>query len=652
MIFEQRDRWLEEMREQLQRKESVTSHLGYMDLVSIASEIVNAASDERKQTSLHIPNWKSLREDLADSLSYFGPELHGEVGACIGALIMALDDVIQTKTMSDGARKPYFDEARRGVLQANADQLLSKLVLDDTVVAAWRDFVTACRADDFTQYPCDRVSFLRDTVVELQKYRRHRHDYFGILDTACSVLFDSRVDVARGQRIVGDPPIEVQAGNSSLPSGLSLDDRIDLAERLIVAPPLVGDYIVWLRVDKAYIPSIGNVEFGDITLYPAVVLAGVIRSPERIREEFSIVPTELINEAAQEAQSSHDEGTKNLGFEHKPGMVYARIVLRGVEEHLAGNHARRFLGNLLAYLDVEPQTWEMLRGELKFKPDSAPWSQFSYDWGPKYPLQKPVYPDNDTVYRQLKEIRESGFMVSSEVSDEMDAALNLLRDLRDAPDSEALVMAAVRAIEHCNSWATAGRKDWAGFISAYLLDGITRFELISAASDYLFKAIVVTRPDISPSSPEDPELAKIRDEATGEYWEHRFNLDVAFKNVSVLKEKYSRHPLFRPLAELDSTLKRGKTIGATINHIQARVLVRVNRLTRARNAAVHGGPLSYAACDSIAEFARMVAEDALVQVLRAKVEGVPVSGYMQERRTRNAQALSLLRETGHYGHLF
>jgi hypothetical protein len=73
-MFEQRDRWLEELSAHVGREESVVGSSGRMNLVAIAAEIVNADADERRQQRIHVPNWESMAVDLRDTTEYLGLE--------------------------------------------------------------------------------------------------------------------------------------------------------------------------------------------------------------------------------------------------------------------------------------------------------------------------------------------------------------------------------------------------------------------------------------------------------------------------------------------------------------------------------------------------------------------------------------------------
>ena len=58
-MFEQHDRWLEELREYTNREEAVTCRSGYMPLTAIAQEITAACADARVRDHMQIDSWES-----------------------------------------------------------------------------------------------------------------------------------------------------------------------------------------------------------------------------------------------------------------------------------------------------------------------------------------------------------------------------------------------------------------------------------------------------------------------------------------------------------------------------------------------------------------------------------------------------------------
>ena len=63
-MFEQHERWLEELLEYTNRKESLTCISGHMP-TAIAQEIATACADNRQHSRQQIPNWQSMASNLS-----------------------------------------------------------------------------------------------------------------------------------------------------------------------------------------------------------------------------------------------------------------------------------------------------------------------------------------------------------------------------------------------------------------------------------------------------------------------------------------------------------------------------------------------------------------------------------------------------------
>jgi hypothetical protein len=270
------------------------------------------------------------------------------------------------------------------------------------------------------------------------------------------------------------------------------------------------------------------------------------------------------------------------------------------------------------------------------------------EWGPKKDPEPTTYFQNDHVGGDLLNLEERGLEVAPDVAHRLQPVLQLSNALGSVPrtDPEGIVMAAVCAIEHCNTWTTKGRKQWTELITLYLLDEFTRISFLKRVSHHPFEAIVRTTPDRAPDAPPLPELQDIKDDVSEGMWGAQFNLEFAIRHIATLKTIYAGHPLARPLSELDNTLQPRDSIGRAIDAERERVRTRVARLTRSRNAAIHGGPLSEAACDSIADFAIDLADQALNSVTRAIVNGASISDHMKANREDNERRVRDLRRTG------
>jgi hypothetical protein len=275
------------------------------------------------------------------------------------------------------------------------------------------------------------------------------------------------------------------------------------------------------------------------------------------------------------------------------------------------------------------------------------------EWGLKRDSGAWTYFGNDTVMQELRVFNETGLQVTRDVARRLGPVRELSGALKNVPrtEPEAIVMAAVRAIEHCNTWITRGRKSWGEFIVSYLLDEFTRTSFLRRALEHTGQAILGTRPDRAPTASSVPQLDAVIDVVTEGMRGTTFNLEVALQHTQALRSIYLDHPLARPLAELDDIFQSGDSIGRSIDEEAKRVTARVARLTRSRNAAIHGGPQSMAACDSIADFARDLAEQALTAVTEALLRSESIPDFMRARRDENRERLRAIRRSGDRGQL-
>ena len=79
---------------------------------------------------------------------------------------------------------------------------------------------------------------------------------------------------------------------------------------------------------------------------------------------------------------------------------------------------------------------------------------------------------------------------------------------------------------------------------------------------------------------------------------------------------------------------------------------KVKRLTRSRNAAIHGGPLSDAACGTTADFAATLARQALSTPIWAIVNARSVEAHATSRRDEFRLRIQNLTRGGDLANLF
>lgn len=651
-MFEQHARWLEELREYIDRKEPVAGRAGYMPLTAITLEITAAAADPRPHDGVYIDSWTSMAADLDDSLQWMGPELLALVDTAARSVHQAISNSLLVPRA--GAARPRIDDTQRPAVATRAAALSALLDRDDVLVAAWRDLVAGCQDINHVLYPSERIAFLRDTVVGISEYRRQDRGYFSPLSTAVQVLMGYASGVQQAKAMVGDP---VDPGLDDPQTRVNLTDSelADLAEACILKRPPTGQYVVWFRLSPGYfLGSDPYVNHGDITFYEAQSLASALIHQNRAHEVLgSVVPEELLTEEIRDLQLSN-KVNDTTGFEYLPALVYARVEVRDVERHLAVETARTHLDAVLAVVGRTDGMWEVLGGNLFF--DGSPWGLLIPQWGLKHPLPEPDFYQNDHFVKDLADFSAKGHLITADIADAVQPALRLSGALKNTPrtDAEGTVMAAVRAIEHCNTWiAPTGSLRWYTFIDKYLTDGYTLTVFARRVVFDVFAAVRQYRPDHTPGAPTPPELAEIEaDILLDGGWGTRIDSPKTIAHVATLRGIYADHWLVRRLAESDDILTSPATISTAFDEERRRVDARVRRLTRSRNAAIHGGTLSQEACATITDLAAVLAQDALNTSIWARVTGRPLEAYATSRADEHRQRIANLTNGGDLNNLF
>lgn len=646
-MFEQRERWLEELRACTDEKESLTSTSGRMPWDAIVREIDAACSDARPHGRQQIRDWQSRVTDLTDSLDWIGPELLALVAIAGRAVVGAITSGLLVTT----AGTTTLDDTKRPAVGIRAGVLVSALDSDALLVAAWRDLVAACRKLNHTRFPADRIAFLRDTLMGLIKYRNQDLNHWNPISTAVSVLHGGASSVELAQEMVGDA-VQAPTTNPHARSRLSDQQLADLAERCIVLPPSTGNYIVWLRLSPGFIKDVACVTHGGITFYDAIDLARALLDHDMARNMLDVVPEELLTDEIRDLQVSNSVDDC-VGFEYDPELVYARVIVTNVERHRAVDAARTYLAAVLTVVGVHDGMWKILDGYLFY--DGEPSYFPEARWGLKEPRPDPVFHQNDHFTTDLEELNAKGKVITAEAATNLQPALRLFTALTELPlsDPEATVLAAVRAIEHCNTWTAPGhRLHWNEYINQFLIDEYTVNAFARRVGYDGFAAVVAHRPDRSPGAVPPPELETVRKDITVPGWGTRIDIRKVASHVTTLKRVYAQHWLVRRLAETEDTLSSGTALAAAFDAERNRAEGMVKRLTRSRNAAIHGGPLSEAACSTVARFAATLARQAVTAAIWATINGEPLDTYATRRRLEFQQRIQKLTQGGDLMNLF
>ncbi|MGW6335027.1 hypothetical protein [Nocardia rhamnosiphila] len=623
---EDEDQWLAEMVAVLD--ERFTVDVEAMTLTAATTELLAWVDDRRQFIPAQRNDWQSMLEDVRLSFCASGPKLQRFVDPayCLVETHFAQLFITPAGGGSDNVR---IDEQVRGALRGDAAVLREQLRSDAAIVHAWTDLHQACvsRAKSV-----EDIEFKRKTLWAIAEARhRDTNSRFGL-----------------GPQLGG-----LLQGNPWLAGGARDDDSEDLpvwkrnqqCQEFLVRPPAKADCIVWLRLEPAFMHEF-EVTHGQVTFYSAQLLTSCVGHPE-LAHNFTVVPQEVLDLPADTQQ--HDR----KAWAEDPDLTYARVLLPDTVIHLARRQASTLVSALVQVSDPDPDSWIQLDGSMLFVSGTLR----TWEWGPK--TRRRNFGQRhygDAVARQIQLMTQTSQSLSIETTEQLASALALSNALTRSRDEgpEATVMAAVRAIEHVNAWAVGDRTDWAQFAGRYFKHATARAQLVAFLGDFTALASNDV-PDPSPDAPPPPEdLDEIKDELWTYSASHidYFNIAKAIDYLPRLREIYQQHWLRRALAELEVVFSSGAKAAGRLDAYGRRFDSHLGRLKRIRNAAIHGGPVTPDACESIAGFAYHLGHYCLNQVIEAYLTATDVPTQVDDFRAGEQARRQKVELNSDYDELF
>ncbi|MEZ0382111.1 hypothetical protein [Mycobacterium sp. pW045] len=645
MLIRQHERDVEELHVQLGFRETITSSGAVMTLPAATADLKSWVADRRKFLSVQYTDWMQVIADFHDSAAATGPKLTGVVTPITTCIEPALRTLLHSSIAADGTPTYGIDNAKRADLLTLLEQLVTELGSDAAIIAAWRDLVKSAQR---LSRAVDEVSFRRDTLFAVAQGRNlDVIGSFGLFSSLREVLTDTPSAVQR--------ELDDEAGVEHKPvfppnwepTGVPTWRRLQLCERILTREPYRGDCIVWLRLAPTSLPH-HEVTHGQVAFYNASYLSACVGHPE-FADNFRTPPTELLNPVLPGHEPILRAG--EVEWENDWNMAYARVVLPDTELHTAEAKARTLVEALKSVNHAAKDTWKILNGSILFV-DGERRSRLS--WGPKHDIAERYYPENDWMGRDIENMSRFDRPLDTQSMQDLQAAIQLSTALKAAADESphAVVMTAVRAIEHANAWATSGVKNWADFASSYLKKDQARIRFVEFIS-YFIRSAIDSVPDRRPGAPAQSELFEIRSRLERFVWPHDvFHVRGAVDEVSALRRIYADHWLARGLGELETALATPAGMYARLEEYGQRFDRHLKRLRRLRNSAIHGGPVSDAGCESVATFAFNLGHQCLNEVMRALLTGHEISSHMDEYRANHIERFERIRTVGDVDALF
>jgi len=641
MLFRQHERWVEELSVQLQLEGPTTASGSILTLPAATLDLQDWMGDQRAFLPMQYDDWQQVIGDYRDSVANSGPKIRALTAPHTAAIDALLPKLMSSSLAADGNRSYSMDAAVRADISVNMQKMDTTLSSDAAIIAAWRDLVSSCERLHRT---VEEVSHRRDTLWAIAERRGLDLGRFGVFRDVCAVLTDDATAVRSEQdRAAGVEP-EFRMPNWE-PSGLETWQRLPLCEQVLTREALRADCVVWLRLAPTHLPQY-EVTHGQVTFYNASYLSGHIGHPE-LPHHFQVAPVEVLTPPDAPPLVPPSE----VEWEDNWNMAYARVVLPDTEVHRAEAKARTLVEALKAVNHAAPGTWELMKGCILFINGRR--SRFS--WGLKEDVEDPYYPQNDWMGRDIDRMSRSASRLDSQSIDTLEEAIGLSTALKAASDEspQATVMAAVRAIEHVNAWTTRGVKNWADFVSDYFKKAQSRVRVTEFIARFTQHALH-DRPDNRPGAPHNPELARLNSTLfkPDHYGHTTFHVRGAADHVATLKAIYADHWLARGLTELDGFLATPATMHARLEEHGRRFDRHLRRLKRLRNSAIHGGPVSQTACQSVEVFAYNLGHQCLNEEMRALLTSRDICSHMDGYRADHIDRYERVRTTGDIDALF
>jgi hypothetical protein len=619
----------------------ITASGAVMTLPAAATDLKAWVADDRDFQSLQGDDWLHVIEDLRQSLATSGPKLRKVVEAIATPIEPLLQKLISSTPGPDGALIYAIDSAVRAEILPRLEQLDAELATEAAIRAAWRDLVSTSE-DENLHRQVEELNFRRDSLWAIARRRGLDLGTFGVFRDVTSVLTDNpdavqqELDLAAG---VEHQPVPL----SEQPTGQAAWQRINLCEEMLVRPARRGNCIVWLRLAPTSL-SQWEVTHGQVTFYNADYLSSFIGHPE-LADRFQVPPTEILDPQIDPPILRKGE----VEWEHDWHMVYARVELPNTEIHAAVAKARTLVEALKAVHHATKGTWRILNGSILFV-DGERVSWFS--WGPKEDIPDRFEPRNDWMGQDIERMSVRDQTLDSESVAGLQEAITLSAALKDAASPQDTVMAAVRALEHVNVRATGGRH-WADFSSDHFKKAQARVKVTESIGAYARAAVEFFSPARPRSDPLHRELADIRTSLSVFQWPHQFfNTRAAADHIPALKRIYADHWLVRALGELETVLATPEGMYARLEEHGRRFDRQLGRVKRLRNSSTHGGPVSEAACESVAAFARNLGLQSINEAMKALLTGRDIPTHMTDYRKDHQERYEKVRTAGDVDALF
>ncbi len=574
------------------------------EVLSLAGGVAELGAwlgDRRPYNNQHAQGWESARDDLLAALDRLGPRTAASIGPHL------------TVARTSIGRLP--DAAVRKAASADLDALSRRLKDQNVAVAALTDLFDAVSG---LATAADTVAAYRDLFLDLIELSGR--DTQTMANMIAGVCDDHAIGVTAARVRVGeiDRPSRGSWPKPNVSAGLSIEDRFELAGRLVATADPRGKQVVWLAFDRASTES-ARLEIGPITFFYADWVRGNLEGGP-LRGEL---PSELVSADGLPASASDiPEGTR---------VVLARVDLGIGVAADAVNRARHLAEAVvgLASFRSGREFWIPMQGYLHAVDDQLV-ARGSFSRALDV---RDISSWNDRTDAELRNLTPQLAPILPLLGPELSEVVEALHWWQNADEhTSAGILLNVRIIELLAS--RAGFSKWYDLIDAmktrWIRVTIRRvlLELLDDATYYVpIEAL------IDPASAAQIESLRAGFVTVATSGGMTYDLDRGVGDLPTLASMYVDHySVGRRIREVAAHLSDPTSLEAWIHSLEKRWLLAQARLRRIRNAVAHGGPFTKQGVLSVADFGRQLAAWSLATALEACLNGSPFSVQLAQSR--------------------
>ncbi|XVU23006.1 hypothetical protein ACQPZJ_37930 [Actinoplanes sp. CA-054009] len=543
----------------------------------------------------HVSGWESAGRDFFDALDRLGQRVRASLDPQMTSL--------RSLWRNDIGR----DQVMRDRFRSNALVLRSTLAIADITIAAWRDLQKTCAQ---VTRSTSTVAARRDSFWEIIRASDRNADELSKLLTG--VLSGSRLGALNALIALGDvDPTSVDVRGLRSAPDLSVTERMQLAERVLVRPVTSHAHVVWLAFRQAEMTSMGK-SLPAVEFFNAQWLHGNLFQDGPFRDQLPAELTQIDEPALLPDEKNVVLVRLDLGIGKFPNAIRE-----------ATQRVNALLGMSLFGCALP---WEQLPGVIHVQDGRIVHHRVFVDF------DRGEYPHAlDSTAAQLTRM-------APRVAPKIPVADPAARDIVEAlqwwrtgvtPSLTESLLLNVRVIELVAS--RLGESSW----TTYLEKNLKNLWIRESIADVLFRAFHEALHQPVPAEMQARQRAVLLETTSFPGGEQQFSIAGAASHLAeMLDFTSSRTPLGRDLRTIRQSSASGAGLQDWARELESQWAPSIHRLERVRNSVAHGGPFTDRAVQLVHPLSQQLSVWSLWECIEAVVEGHKLPDAFRDTRKR------------------